>query len=591
MGSQKSKKSKGPVAIKIHFVCLLETNSSFSLDFTQDEFKSFTIHDFHQKIDQSCNKLGFIPTNMTSLYDNRIDNINTKKPLNYLKLMTPIFFDPFLKFFVVVRGISYPIIFNKFKITNILQLKAEISSVTEIPIESLHLEFEGNLLSDDIKSLNFYDLKFNSIIAQSKIYIKFQSRHNPFIHEGYFLNSEKVSTIVNLIRSILNLRNEELCLNLKEVYLNEDSTLNDYFFEIRNVVNVSISYKENMRLICYNTPIEILPLTTIKDFYNILIEHNVIFPDYNFVLIEKSSQTRLNQIDDCFESYLLKNDSEILFLETFQIKLIDNEEAVFSFDVDENLPLLMLKHYYSEITNIPISQIILNINGDNYGDESNNKTLINLNICRDSTLRVSIRSNEKEVLPEERISFKRQFTKVKHSRDTPIWRIMRNGLNIEGTCLNRSCTAYKEKVICPIISDVFDIKDIELIICPICKKGFVPEGLGFVNCKYSYAAIKVKKEGQTQKIQKQKWVYVGKKFKYFESLLNDDWKWEELKIFIKIVESREEEVNKIEEFCGFCKNIFPTLKNKELVCGHLYHKQCEIMMREIYNMRCYLCNK
>jgi hypothetical protein len=172
--------------------------------------------------------------------------------------MTPIFFDKFLKLFVVVRGISYPIIFNKFKITNLLQLKAEISCVTEIPIERLHLEFEGNILSDDYKSLTYYGIKFNSIINQSKIYIRFQSKHKPYIDEGYFLNSEKISVLANRIRSVLNLGNEELYLNLKEVTLDVELSLSDYFMEIRNVVNVSISYKDNLRLVCYDSPTVIL---------------------------------------------------------------------------------------------------------------------------------------------------------------------------------------------------------------------------------------------------------------------------------------------------------------------------------------------
>ena len=99
------------------------------------------------------------------------------------------------------------------------------------------------------------------------------------------------------------------------------------------------------------------------------------------------------------------------------------------------------------------------------------------------------------------------------------------------------------------------------------------------------------KDGKKQIIQNQSWTYVGRKFKYFDEVTNDDFKWEELKIFIKTIDSREEMINKIEEFCGFCRNVFTTRKNNKKICGHLYHKQCEIMMKDIFNVKCYLCNK
>ena len=145
-----------------------------------------------------------------------------------------------------------------------------------------------------------------------------------------------------------------------------------------------------------------------------------------------------------------------------------------------------------------------------------------MNINEGATLKM-VYLNIKEIddVMVDNIEYKRIYPKVKQDMKIPFWQIIRHGLNIEGICINRACTAYKEKINAPIKAEIFDMKDSELIVCPVCKKNFVPQAFGFINCMYSYAFIKELNEGVMQQIQIQKWFYAGKKFKYFEDHLND----------------------------------------------------------------------
>ena len=591
MGTSQSRISKDD-KITIYFVCLLNINCSFVLTFTRQEFKTMTILDLKNKLNSSSSKIGFIPRNLTSLSNISLDNINDKKPLSYIRLIAPIYFEVYISLFVVVQGKSFNILFNKSKINTLIQLKAEISILTKIKTEDLYLEFEGKVLLEDTKSLEHYNIKHLSVLTQSKIYIKFVSKYSPIIHEGYFLYNERIETIANTIRKLIFIIEDELILTLNEVVLEENLKLNDYFFEGINIVNASIRYKDRLRLRYCNHIIECEPNKSIKSLFNQLIDIGVVFPDMNFVLMVSSSHTRLHEINDIFENYLVLNGSEIVFIETYQIYISDTTDATYTFDVDENLSFLMLKHYYSLVSGVNLANQQISYNDMIVSSKGNDTSIMkNMNINEGATLKM-VYLNIKEIddVMVDNIEYKRIYPKVKQDMKIPFWQIIRHGLNIEGICINRACTAYKEKINAPIKAEIFDMKDSELIVCPVCKKNFVPQAFGFINCMYSYAFIKELNEGVIQQIQIQKWFYAGKKFKYFEDHLNVNDKWSELKLFIKLIETDSIDDKKIEEFCGFCRNLILNIKRKKLKCGHLYHNECDRVMKDVFNLECYLCN-
>lgn len=584
-----SQKTRKPDNFLLHFICLVDTKSSFSLSFSPEESKTLSISMLKSRLEEYSEKLGFFPSNIHTFYDISIDNINEKKPLTYIKLAAPLFFDVYYKVFIKVRDTSFSVTFNRLKISTLLQLKAEIASTSGIILEELHLEFEGKMLQEDLKPLEYYGIKHLSTLIQHKICITFVSKHNPSHYEAYYSLDENVGHLMMRLGKTLGISDQDIFLTYNDTVLEAHHQLSDYFFQAKNSVVICLMYPETINILFFNRIFECSPNITVKDLFQLMVSNNVIFPEKNFVLAEKSKGIRLNLINETLASYLLPHNPEIIVVETYQITVSHGEEAYFNLDVDEHFQLRQLKHYYSLISGVDCKDKTVTLNGDHYGNDLDCKTMKELNISEGNLIRILMTTVEKEPVMDERMSLRRRFSKVKQDKNTPVWRIVRSGLSLEGTCLNRSCTAYKEKVFCNPYSEIFDMKDTEAIICPVCKKTIVPESIGFTNCKYSYAYVKEIKETQFEMVQKQRWTYVGKTFKYFQEPLSDNNKWIDMKIFIKLTEGDESE--KIEEFCGLCRNNLQNLKFRKLLCGHVFHNQCEVMMRDITMLKCYLCNK
>ncbi|CAF3618819.1 unnamed protein product [Rotaria socialis] len=69
------------------------------------------------------------------------------------------------------------------------------------------------------------------------------------------------------------------------------------------------------------------------------------------------------------------------------------------------------------------------------------------------------------------------------------WRVIRNGLNIEGLCKNSSCQAYDKMVIINLGFGEFDFARIVLQRpnkCPICNSKIVPFKYALNNCRWWY---------------------------------------------------------------------------------------------------------
>ena len=78
------------------------------------------------------------------------------------------------------------------------------------------------------------------------------------------------------------------------------------------------------------------------------------------------------------------------------------------------------------------------------------------------------------------------------SSQAPTWREVGEGLCIHGRCRNKSCEAYKRKVICTMGFVDVDIAGPNKISsrCPMCKSRFTPKKPGFNNCWWKIEAVK-----------------------------------------------------------------------------------------------------
>ncbi|CAF0788031.1 unnamed protein product [Rotaria sp. Silwood1] len=76
-----------------------------------------------------------------------------------------------------------------------------------------------------------------------------------------------------------------------------------------------------------------------------------------------------------------------------------------------------------------------------------------------------------------------------NNRQSCPWRLISNGLNIEGLCENSHCPAYKQMVIINLGFGEFDFARIILERqnrCPICKTKIIPFKYALNNCRWWY---------------------------------------------------------------------------------------------------------
>jgi len=78
---------------------------------------------------------------------------------------------------------------------------------------------------------------------------------------------------------------------------------------------------------------------------------------------------------------------------------------------------------------------------------------------------------------------------IPHSHGTCPWRLINNGLNIEGLCTNFQCAAYNHMVVINLGFGEFDCARIILERknkCPICKNKIVPTKYALHKCRWWY---------------------------------------------------------------------------------------------------------
>ena len=123
------------------------------------------------------------------------------------------------------------------------------------------------------------------------------------------------------------------------------------------------------------------------------------------------------------------------------------------------------------------------------------------------------------------------------SSDAPIWRGVKQGLNIFGICKNKKCEAYNKEVIFTegyygILNKEFKINEqIENIKCPLCYKIIIPQTCGFWDCEYQFVGNKIE-DGEKKYIDTESKETEGNNFEYFNPYENGSVMWTDLTIYV-----------------------------------------------------------
>eukprot|EP00735_Rhodelphis_limneticus_P010674 TRINITY_DN3478_c0_g1::TRINITY_DN3478_c0_g1_i1::g.20621::m.20621 TRINITY_DN3478_c0_g1::TRINITY_DN3478_c0_g1_i1::g.20621 ORF type:complete len:308 (-),score=31.91,sp/P0DJ25/RL40_TETTS/60.53/4e-18,ubiquitin/PF00240.18/1.5e-18,ubiquitin/PF00240.18/6.4e+03,Rad60-SLD/PF11976.3/1.1e-10 TRINITY_DN3478_c0_g1_i1:2-925(-) len=126
----------------------------------------------------------------------------------------------------------------------------------------------------------------------------------------------------------------------------------------------------------------------------------------------------------------------------------------------------------------------------------NDCTLWDYNIRQESTLDLllRLRGGGGDGFSFVDISDSSTIQQVSFSTTAPSWRIVREGLNVEGKCTNKKCEAFKQQVICPVGLGDFDIiLDSDKVNCPACAQNVQPITCGLYDCFYRYKGIKLER--------------------------------------------------------------------------------------------------
>lgn len=163
----------------------------------------------------------------------------------------------------------------------------------------------------------------------------------------------------------------------------------------------------------------------------------------------------------------------------------------------------------------------------------------------------------------------------------PEWRTCEEGLNVEGLCENRDCSAYGEMIIQPMEFEYFNLmkNDIQ---CPECHVKVKPITCGFYSCAWKFEGIKASdcfsissrwKEARGEKY-----------YRFDESCRSVDW----LSLLLVVKPLQESVAAKLtissnsncvsrNDVCTVCWSKFGSTSRESIAksdCGHSFHRTC-----------------
>lgn len=183
--------------------------------------------------------------------------------------------------------------------------------------------------------------------------------------------------------------------------------------------------------------------------------------------------------------------------------------------------------------------------------------------------------------------------KLEFSSSAPKWRICDKGLNVFGKCETKGCEAYGYEIICPLGYGFFDLfEESDQVKCPMCKKNVEPNTCGFLDCKYYFQGIKLKKDRTKEKVKTDERINEGKNLDYYSPEEAGTAQWQKFKIFIK--DRKKKDTTATGENCSVCDEKIDNPSDKDsFSCKHACHKNChkKIIEQKIVKTtyECHVC--
>ena len=128
-----------------------------------------------------------------------------------------------------------------------------------------------------------------------------------------------------------------------------------------------------------------------------------------------------------------------------------------------------------------------------------------------------------------------KIKKLEFSKNAPMWRKVKKGLNIFGICDNSKCKAWKKEVVYPTylndgLTFVLD-DEREKIICPMCSRIINLKTCGFWKCEYQFVGQKLE-EGEFKNFDSKTKETKDNNFEYYDAFENGESKWKGLTIYV-----------------------------------------------------------
>lgn len=435
--------------------------------------------------------------------------------------------------------------------------------------EPFQIKFDNILLATE-KFIN----KFAAITINNKInyyFKKYFDLKNNQIKLNYSLDNSVIN-ITTADKYFLNINGEYISCNSLSELLSAWPNKNIIILDQNNipVVQANISkykYSDKLKYELLANPDNIIPI-----FGTITREDELITHQF---LINKSQFIHNNYIPKYQLKYPLEPFANIpLEILTINITCIFLSAIRLSFSISPQKSVLDLKNQIQKLENIPVDQQRIVCGGKQLED---NYTLEYYKIKNNSNIHVilRLRGGGASIFFADMDSTNLLTGKL--SDTVPDYRIINNGLNLDGPCKNPSCRAYSHPVISQAGFGIYNIANPETYPnCPVCKTQFSPETCGFFRCSWRFCGIK-----SDNKIIKNKWSSISEQYKYFDESKKTF--WNNLLVITRPLDYTENNI------CIFCAE--PILENQtELACEHKFHDIC-LSDWQKNNNTCPLCLK